>query len=795
MSGLGLWFSSWAANTLMLGIGVPLVALPIIIHLLNKRKFKIVDWAAMDFLLDADKRNRRRVRLENLILLLLRCLAVLLIAFLLARPFLPTSLTAGLLDSTEFERIVLLDDSLSMQVRTGNLSALDEAKQSLTELLKGLVASRSNDMLTLLVASQPDQRIVNGATINEESIDEITDAITAIPGSDGTANMNLALQELERYIASQSKNVNRVVYIITDMRRRDWQPETRATSGAAEGDDPAKAMQRLAKDLTGCFLIDVGAEQQNNLILDSIRPEDTLVAGVTSRFDVTVSNPGSEAVRDLTVKFTAGEAIPQTERIDNLPAGKSEVVSFNFTFAKREPGTGGAAADTSPEAVQIRAEVTSAQPGKEDRLLADSSAFYAARVVPGIPALIVDGDPSATRDQAESFFLRPALSPPGDALSGIAADVATEGELETLSLGKYKVIFLCNLFHLGEKTLSAIEAWTRAGGGLVILPGDQVDDTFFNKNFYNDGQGLSPLRLEGIRGDETERTWVTFKIEGTNHPLFRLSEGQNIPFLEKVKTFRWWYGTVHKDQKSIVSVPVRFSDTEDSPAMAEKAYGKGRVVTFTIPADHDWSSWPDDFSYLFTMQEMVRYLVGKKLAGEGDLRVGEPIHQPVDLTLYKTDAILRKPDEKKVNVQAIDPAAQPVSGRPAEKPKEPAAAPEVKSDEATGSGDQVIWLIDYPGTMQRGFYELGLTRNNDEGVSQLLFAANVDPTEGNLKRADLAQFRKDLGDARVTIVSGKDAGIQGAQGTQNEIWKALLMALVIVLGAEQVLGWFFGRRR
>ena len=63
---------------------------PILIHLLNKRKFKIVDWAAMDFLLDADKKNRRRIRLENLILLLsLRCLAVLLIGLLLARPFIP----------------------------------------------------------------------------------------------------------------------------------------------------------------------------------------------------------------------------------------------------------------------------------------------------------------------------------------------------------------------------------------------------------------------------------------------------------------------------------------------------------------------------------------------------------------------------------------------------------------------------------------------------------------------------------------------------------------------------------
>ena len=54
-------------------IGSLLVAAPILIHLLNRRRFRIVDWAAMEFLLEADLRNRRRIRLEHLILLLLRC--------------------------------------------------------------------------------------------------------------------------------------------------------------------------------------------------------------------------------------------------------------------------------------------------------------------------------------------------------------------------------------------------------------------------------------------------------------------------------------------------------------------------------------------------------------------------------------------------------------------------------------------------------------------------------------------------------------------------------------------------
>jgi len=57
---------TWLLNPWML------LASPILIHLLNKRRFKIVEWAAMDFLFQADKKNRRRVQLENFVLLMLR---------------------------------------------------------------------------------------------------------------------------------------------------------------------------------------------------------------------------------------------------------------------------------------------------------------------------------------------------------------------------------------------------------------------------------------------------------------------------------------------------------------------------------------------------------------------------------------------------------------------------------------------------------------------------------------------------------------------------------------------------
>src|SRR3989304_4474792 len=106
------------ATPVMLYAGVGAAALPILIHLLNKRRYRILRWAATDFLREAQRRNRRRIRLQELILLALRCLAMGLVGLMLARWFIqPESILAALGTAGRTEHIVLLDDSFSMGLR------------------------------------------------------------------------------------------------------------------------------------------------------------------------------------------------------------------------------------------------------------------------------------------------------------------------------------------------------------------------------------------------------------------------------------------------------------------------------------------------------------------------------------------------------------------------------------------------------------------------------------------------------------------------------------------------------
>jgi hypothetical protein len=136
------------ANTGLLAL-TALFAVPLVIHLLNRRRYRRVPWAAMEFLLRAYKQNRRRLRLENLLLLLLRCALPVLLALAVARPrFESAPLGMG---NQGRHHVLLLDRSYSMAYRdAGGSRPFDRLKQS-AGLLLDLVAKRQNEKVSLVL--------------------------------------------------------------------------------------------------------------------------------------------------------------------------------------------------------------------------------------------------------------------------------------------------------------------------------------------------------------------------------------------------------------------------------------------------------------------------------------------------------------------------------------------------------------------------------------------------------------------------------------------------------------------
>ena len=103
------------------------ISIPIIIHLLMRRRRKPVKWAAMRFLLEAYRQQRRRMRLEQLLLLAARCLLIALAGLAIARPLLGS---AGVLGGRGAVTLyVLIDNGLAASAtESGGKSALEQHK-------------------------------------------------------------------------------------------------------------------------------------------------------------------------------------------------------------------------------------------------------------------------------------------------------------------------------------------------------------------------------------------------------------------------------------------------------------------------------------------------------------------------------------------------------------------------------------------------------------------------------------------------------------------------------------------
>jgi hypothetical protein len=738
----------------LFGAGAAAISLPILIHLLNRRKFKIVDWAAMEFLLEANRRNRRRILLENLLLLLMRCLAIALLGLLLARPFMSSdSLSMLGMDSVSVHRIVVIDDSPSMRVRAADSdkTALEVAKTAVIELAKRSAADPSDDVLTVRLTSDPRRKLYEGP-MTEKSIGDIEQRVSGIVQSDISAKLPETLEAVEKSLVLNRDNSNYVVYVITDLREGDWiSPEHIERERKIDG-----IVERLAEKITHkgeetprVIVLDVGSDKVENLIVTAVNPiNKSVIVGVESEFEVTVFNAGEQTASQVEVELSFGEGAALKQTIEIIESQRSEVATFRYVFQ-----------DSGP--MRVQATLTGA-----DRLPIDNQRHYAARVSVGRRILIVDGDRPPEQERWESHFLLRALAPPGDYPSGNVVEMMADTEFESLDLGDYAVVMLCNVYKLTEERLASLEEWVAGGGGLFVSLGDQVDKDSYNDLFYNEGNGLLPAKLENSQGDDSHEVWANPTPDRLNHPVMEIFSGDLGTLAQFVKVFRWWSVSLSEDGTAPTGVTVvnHWTDADQSPGLIEKTFGKGRVMMLTTSVDRGWTDWPLDDSYLYVMHAMVGYMA-RRSSDDGNALVGLPIDFRMDSSKYADEVeIINASKEKETLLSEAD-----TTGRTLE--------------------------LSYDKTQKSGFYELHLSRLDDKTKDVELFAANLDPNEGRLLRADHVTLIDALGKENVAIQRGVETLAKGDESGWSELWKWILALTLVVLCGEQFMAWKFGRRR
>jgi hypothetical protein len=587
-------------NPLML-VGAAAAAAPIIIHLLNRRRFRIESWAAMEFLLASNRKNFRRVRLQEIILLIIRTLVLLLVAAALARPFLAG--VASMLGISQRYVILIVDNSFSMGYELGNDRPHDRSIKFAERILDTL---NKGDVVSLIAVSDRARPLIREASVDLEIV---RSEIRGIKLSQGSTNLPDAFRQTLDLLKN-SKIAQKEVYLVTDCQRAAWR--------IGKGEELAGVL----RDVSGAasfILIDVGPGSNENVAVTEFGSADRIIGKEKpdTTFVAEIRNYGEADQQAVEVSFFV-DGFRQGGRTVQVPADGAARVPFSYTFHDAVPHYLG---------VQL----------KKDRLALDDARHLAVDVVEAARVLLVDGEPAADIYRSSTGYLQTALHPrSNDAFrsSTIYQPIVIQpAELARQEFDQYEFVVLAGVPQVDAGVAADLEAYVADGGAAIIFPGNKVDEHNYNQVLYHDGMGLLPAKLAGVRGDPKKETVISLAVPpDSTHPLLKEFRRRRAAYLNTLQFYQHALLEVPKRDNTIVV----FSFDNGHAALVEKKIGKGTVLMFAFTANDAWADLPRRPGFLFLVQEMAAYLARDRQKGR-NLLVGDTM-----IKALGPDALLSK---------------------------------------------------------------------------------------------------------------------------------------------------------
>ena len=486
--------------------GGALVSSPILIHLINRMRFRRIRWAAMEFLLKSQKRNRRRLIIEQLILLLLRILLVLLAGFLVARYLLSG---AGGRGTTH---VVIVDDTLSMLDRgkaAGDAGkeqlAYETAIEQIKEIARNAAQAPSTQNMRVFLLSEIEKSPLYEGRLSDQSVGQIDEKFAG-RGRKPTLRHIAPLQALQKgrgYLTDQAGDTSqKVLHFVSDFRDPDW-------STGADAEKLTDEIKNILDDGINLNLIDVAApyraeksklvQYHDNLALVDLKA-DTRVAIEESdvEFTASIMNFGqAEGKTFLKVYINGKEDLSRDMVLEKLKPG--EISQHKFTL--RFPAKKGAATEITDkdgpdererkrrldrEFFQVRVTIAREDAG----LNVDNVRDMVLEVRKKVPSLVIDGNKPEGRGEAGDMYHLQAFY----AASGVY-DIEERrlADLEKADLDLYPSIILLNVAEVPPPVIAKLKTYVENGGSLCYFMGEEIKPDHYNVDLFK--AGLFPLKI------------------------------------------------------------------------------------------------------------------------------------------------------------------------------------------------------------------------------------------------------------------------------------------------------------
>lgn len=663
-------------------LGTLLVLVPLGVHLISRRRRKRIQWSAMEFLLESSRRNRNRSRLEELLLLIMRMLAVALAGLLAAVPQLPQQLS-GWFTGQNAKHLVILDDSYSMTELVQGDSPWNSASAALTRLLNQ--TKQQAGTVHLLRYSDP---ISKHETKEISSLNEYTGLPSKL-----AVSATEALLHAKQWLSTNSEsNGKYFVTVLSDFRRRDH----------SDNMDLQSAIESVSASAKDCLLAHCAPEYEshdNRSILELSLLPGPRATGVEANAQVVVANRSEKPASKQTVTINQNGSLLTSLEMGPFQPGEEIARSFPLLFK-----------ESGPQVLSARLP--------DDSLAEDNYASLCLEVPPSRPVLVLTGSP----DSSEALAYTAALAPHPSVSTGWQSTVLSSKSFDgSTDLSQYAVLFLLDIGQLNRRATESIFDYVQQGGGVFLALGPNTDPGYFNTKWYESVPGMMPGALDLPTQAEAYDPNVSL-LSVSDHSALRVLSGARNGFLPLIRVNRF-YGLKSENRIQPVSTGDESKNKRDAdlkvllqlptgePLLSECRVGRGRIMTmFTTVAKSDqekaWSNLATLPVFPVLVNEFASWLSQSK---------SEPISIPVG-SLPKLSPSWQ--------AWRLEEQADDLSWR-------------TLREESTQHALPIV---------EPGSYQITQLSSRKKLTGDFLFATNTDPSEGELAAVSLPELREQFGE-------------------------------------------------
>jgi hypothetical protein len=618
--------------------GAAAMAIPIIIHLIFRQRRRPIEWAAMRFLIEAFRKQKRRLQLEQILLLAVRCMIVLVLGLALARPILRG---AGLLDDDGFRTVILvIDDGLASQV-TSEPSSPETAFARHIEQARELVSALGeSEAVGIITAARPATGRIVPPSVDHGAVLEFLDALhPTLAPTDIPASLELARRAAEEATADGG---SATVIVLSEFREGSALLETALPSFAPLeeiGGGVRLLASQPATDAVGNVQVAAVTPVRRVIVPDASDAAQQITVhlsrhgGELSRASnrVRLRGDSSDLAPAKTIEWTAGQTT------------LSE--TFSIAFDSIVPGRIGVSAIVE----------------EQDGMGPDNRQFMTLEVRESLQVALVSPPTfermSSLGDLTPGQWIRRALHASDD--SRIELTDVAPASLDDLDLRSMDVAIITRPDRITDGGWQALRGFVDRGGLVVFVPPTDVNVHQWTERLRDDLSLPWRIALEPVVSEEGLGLADTQPAS----ELFRMLQGELIDITRSLVVYRYLSVVAVETQAEIVLTlenesPLMIMGAPEPPegeASASADASRGLVVLLaTAPLFPEWSTLPVQMFMVPLFQETVRQGVSM-IRARDRARVGD---RPVLAALPAGITSLRAPSGAEV---ALDPYRRPVN--------------------------------------------------------------------------------------------------------------------------------------